>query len=85
MESNSVFDTGTAANSISPDQEKVIRALADNDYYWRTRDRMLAVTGIAPEQLDTALTQLLQQDVVKTTFSKKHNVIFGLRERVEKK
>ena len=75
---------GAAGGSLSEDQAKIVTALAGSDYDWRTRDRLLAVTGIAPAQLDAALTQLLEQSVIMPAFSKNHNIVFGLRERVTK-
>ena len=71
--------------SLNDAQPKIVTALTGGGYYWRTRDRLLAAISLAPEQIDSAFAQLLEQNVVKPAFSKNHNVIFGLRKRVQGK
>lgn len=72
-------------HAFTPEQQKIVQALSDNDYQWRTIERLSAVTGLQEAALSAALTQLLREDIVKPSFSKKHNIIYGLRSRVEKK
>jgi hypothetical protein len=75
--------TSAAEKALSPEQ-KIVTVLESGEFYWRTRDRLLALTGLAKAQLDPALASLLDQNTVRTAFSSNHNVIFGLRERVDK-
>ena len=85
MSSNASASPAPESRVFTPEQQMIIQALSGDEYEWRTAERLLAVTGLRNEALSAALTQLLREDVVKPSFSKKHNLIFGLRERVEKK
>lgn len=69
-------------DQFDPDEQKVLLALSHAKYRWRTRERMLEVTGLEPAKLDSALARLLSRRIVRPSFSKKQNIIFGLRERV---
>jgi hypothetical protein len=69
-------------DQFAPDEQKVLLALSHVRYRWRSRDRLLEVTGLAPSTLDAALAKLLSQDIVRPAFSKGKKIIFGLRERV---
>ena len=71
--------------TFSPEQQKVLLALSNEKYKWRAKDRLRAVTALDTTTLDTTLAQLLKQGVVRPSFSKKRNIIFGLRERVDAK
>ena len=66
-------------------RQKVLQALSDAQYVWRTRDRLIAATDMAPSELDKSLASLIEKDLVQPTFSKKWNIVFGLKERAEKK
>ncbi len=72
------------AYTLSQEQQKIVHALADDRYYWRSRRRILEVTGLEPEALDHSLAQLIHHNVVRPTFGER-SIIFGLRERVDKK
>ena len=65
-------------------QRKIVQALSGSDYSWRSLDRLAVVTGLEKDALDTALTQLLKKNIVTPAFGKR-SIVFGLRERVEKK
>jgi len=71
-------------NEFSPEEQKVLLALSREGYRWRTRDRLLEVTGFDPQTLDTTLSSLISKDLVRPSFSKKKQIIFGLRERVDR-
>jgi hypothetical protein len=81
--SKSFVNRSAVEKPLSPEQQKIVTVLESGEFCWRTRDRLLALTGLAPEQLDPSLASLLQQNKVRTAFSSNHNVIFGLRERVQ--
>ena len=66
------------------EQQKIVLALSDTEYKWRSLKRLAAVTGLEKDVLDGALTQLLKKNIVKPAFGKRA-VVFGLRERVDKK
>jgi len=70
-------------SEFSPEQQKVLLALSNDQYKWRAQDRLRMVTALEPEVLDNALTQLMKKNIVRPSFSKKRNIIFGLRERVD--
>lgn len=69
-------------DQFDPVEQKVLLALSHAKYRWRTRDRLLEVTGLDPKELDSVLARLLSRHIVRPSFSKKKNIIFGLRERV---
>ncbi len=66
------------------EQQKIVQALSGDQFYWRSLKRLSEVTGLEKDALDAALTQLLKRDIVKPAFGKR-SIIFGLRERVDKK
>ena len=72
-------------SNFSTEQQKVLLALSDERYKWRAKDRLAAVTALEPEKLDDVLALLIKNDVVRPSFSKNRNIIFGLRERVDPK
>jgi RIO-like serine/threonine protein kinase len=67
---------------FDPEEQKVLLALSHERYRWRTRDRLLEVTGLNQKELDFVLSRLIDKGLIRATFSKKHEVIFGLKERV---
>jgi hypothetical protein len=71
-------------DEFSPEEQKVLLALSHSRYRWRTRDRLLEVTGFEKKILDTTLSKLISKDLVRPSFSKNKQVIFGLRERVDR-
>ncbi len=71
--------------SFSTEQQKILLALSDDRYKWRAKDRLATVTALEPAKLDDALAQLIRNDVVRPSLSKKSSIIFGLRERVDPK
>lgn len=70
---------------FSPEQQKILLALSNEQYKWRAKERLRVVTALEPEVLDNALTQLMKNEIVRPSFSKKKNIVFGLRERVDTK
>jgi hypothetical protein len=70
---------------FTPEEQKVLLALSHSRYSWRTRDRLLEVTGFDRKTLDTTLSRLISKDLVRPSFSTKKQIIFGLRERVDRK
>ena len=68
---------------FSEEETKVLLALSHDEYKWRTKKRIAKSTGISPDQVDSVLSGLIEKNKVRLSMSKKKNVIFGLRERVE--
>jgi hypothetical protein len=68
---------------FDPDEQKVLLALSQDGYRWRTRERIAEVTGLDPQVVDEKLSDLISADLVRPSFSKKKEIIFGLRERVD--
>lgn len=65
------------------DQQKVLLGLSHSKRRWRTRDRLSEVTGLPTAILDDVLTGLIKADLIRPSFSKNKEIIFGLRERVD--
>ena len=71
--------------SFPLEQQKILLALSNDKFLWRSKDRLQAVTDLEPLVLDNALAQLIKQQLVAPSLSQKENMIFGLRERVDSK
>lgn len=72
------------ASGETLEQQKIVLALSDTEYKWRSLKRLAAITALEKDALDGALTQLLRKNIVKPAFGKRA-IVFGLRDRVEKK
>ncbi len=85
METNPAVPGVTAAvqaHTYSPEQHQILEALS-SDVRWRSRGRILEITGLAPRTLDKSLAELVHNDVVRPVFGKRE-IVFGLRERFER-
>ncbi len=69
-------------DEFSDEEQKVMLALSHNKYRWRSRDRLLEATSLSTKRLERTLAHLITDDLVRPAFSKKRNIIFGLKERV---
>nr|VFK39013.1 MAG: hypothetical protein BECKSD772F_GA0070984_103119 [Candidatus Kentron sp. SD]VFK43849.1 MAG: hypothetical protein BECKSD772E_GA0070983_103019 [Candidatus Kentron sp. SD]VFK78528.1 MAG: hypothetical protein BECKSD772D_GA0070982_101710 [Candidatus Kentron sp. SD] len=69
-------------DQFTSEQQKALLALSHDKYAWRTKDRLLNVTGLSQESLEKTLSELISEDLVRPSFSKKKDIIFGLAERV---
>jgi RIO-like serine/threonine protein kinase len=70
-------------DQFTPEQQKILLALSHDKYRWRTRDRLLEVTGLNSKTLDSNLSKLINLNFIRPSISKKKNIIFGLKERVD--
>ncbi len=61
----------TRLDEFTPQQQKTLLALSDDKYIWRSCDRLIAVTDLAPSELDKALPGLIERNLVRPAFSKK--------------
>ena len=66
------------------DEQKILLALSHNDYKWRTKERLGSATGLEKTVLEQKLAKLIDNEVVRPSFSKTKNLIFGLTDRVGK-
>jgi hypothetical protein len=62
--------------------KKVLLALSHEKYQWRTKERLVEVTGLSDTEVDKSLASLIEKKIVRPSFSKTRNLIFGLVERV---
>jgi len=69
-------------DDFTPEEQKVMLGLSDDKYKWRTKDRLKDVTGLDARAFESSLAALIKRDLVRPSFSKNKNIIFGLRERV---
>lgn len=63
-------------------EQKILLALSSDKWEWRTKDRLLAVTGLSREELESSLAGLIRRGLVRPSFSRSRNLIYGLVERV---
>ena len=68
--------------NFTEEEQKVLLALSHEKYSWRTKERLVQVTELTDGRLDSVLSDLIGKEYVRPSFSKKRNLIFGLRERV---
>ena len=68
--------------SFSDPERKVLLALSHEKFRWRSRDRLLSVTGLTPTELDSTLAGLIAKEYVRPSFGKSKNIIFALKERL---
>jgi hypothetical protein len=76
------LEWSTKLDQFGQTEQQLLLALSHAKYKWRTRDRLLEATGLPPERLDSTLSKLISRNIVRPSFSKTKQVIFGLRERV---
>ena len=75
--------TDANAAPLDDSQKSIVNTLESGRLHWQTREQLLAQTGLESPVLDTALAALLEQDIVIPAFSPNHDVVFGLRKRVQ--
>ena len=71
------------APELSEAEQKILLALSSDKYVWRTKERLLAVTGLPRDELESSLANLIKRGLVRPSFSKSRNLIYGLVERVD--
>lgn len=68
---------------FDPGEQKVLLALSDSRYLWRTLDRLEAVTRLDPKVLTETLNDLIAQRLIRASVSRvRKEPVFGLVERV---
>lgn len=69
-------------DDFTEEQKIVMLALSHHKYKWRGRVGLLKATQMDTKTLDRTLSSLIIDDYVRPTFSKRRNIVFGIRERV---
>jgi hypothetical protein len=67
---------------FTDDEQKVLLALSDDRYEWRTKRGIARVTGLEDDRVESILAALMTADLVRPSFSQQREVIYGLEERV---
>ncbi len=68
---------------FSPEQQKVLLALSDSRYLWRTLDRLESVTRLRSRALTETINDLIIQGLIRPSVSRaRKEPVFGLAERV---
>ncbi|MGO8673045.1 MAG: hypothetical protein ACLQVD_17010 [Capsulimonadaceae bacterium] len=62
-------------------EQKVLIALSNDKYVWRSKERLAEVTGLDTDTLESTLGNLLSRSIVTPAISKRKNIIFALNER----
>ena len=68
--------------SFQAEERKVLLALSNDRFEWRTAERLVSVTGLSLSEVDKALGQLISRGTCRPSMSKQKNIIYGLTERV---
>ena len=70
------------AREYDTNEKKVLLALSNKKYLWRTMDSLEDVTDLYYDDLAATLTELLRKDLVMGSFSSQiQEPVFGLVER----
>jgi len=69
--------------TFSNPKQKVLLALSHDRFKWRTVPSILKASGLSKSEADRVLSELIEQDFIRPSFSRSKKVIFGLRERVD--
>ena len=69
-------------DKYNAEEQKVLLALSPDIHKWRSKKKIMKITDFDERQLDSTLAALMKRNLVRASFSKKKNIIFGLRERV---
>lgn len=64
------------------DEQKVLAALSNEKFDWRSKGALERVTGFDSKKLEKTLANLMKKEVVRPGFSKSKDLIFGLKEIV---
>jgi len=78
----SKLDWNKSLSDLSENEQKVLLVLSHIKYKWRTRDRLLKVTNLEKSTLDKTLSGLIHKSIIRPSFSKKKNLIYGLIQRI---
>lgn len=71
------------AEDFEPEQQKILLALSNKRWLWRTLDSLQRATRLPRRQLTHNLKQLMELDLVRGSVSKgQREPIYGLVERV---
>lgn len=68
---------------FSDEEQKVLLALSDERYKWRTTKGIVAATGLDKSRVEEALATLIQDGFVRPWFSRNRDLIYGLVERLD--
>ncbi len=68
---------------FKPNEQKVLLALSNEKFKWRTKKKIREATGLDKDQVEKSLAHLLGDSWIRASFSKNKKLIFGLVERLE--
>ena len=68
-------------NKYNAEEQKVLLALSHEKHKWRSKNKIMKVTGFDEKQLDSTIALLMERNLVRASFSKKKNMILCLKER----
>lgn len=68
---------------FNPEEQRVLLALSDSRYLWRTLDRLEGVTRLDPKVVTDTLNNLIAEGWIRASVSRgRRQPVFGLVERV---
>lgn len=68
---------------FSPEEQRILLALSDSRYLWRTLDRLESVTRLRSRALTDELNHLIADGWIRASVSRgRREPVFGLVERV---
>ncbi|MEM1059091.1 MAG: hypothetical protein AAGK14_07570 [Verrucomicrobiota bacterium] len=68
--------------SLNDDERKVLLALSNDQYLWRTPEGITKATGLSDQQRDEIMKGLLEKNLVQPTISNDQRLLYGLKDRV---
>jgi len=70
------------ADGFSKEERRVLLALSDERWEWRTLTNLRKLTRISPEELSAVLDSLIEEGLVTAALTTDRRPIFGLTERL---
>ena len=66
---------------FTDEEQKVLLALSDERYTWRTKAGIIGVTQLPSERVESVLAGLIQDGLVQPSFSRSGDLIYRLEDR----
>lgn len=66
---------------FTDEEQKVLLALSDERYNWRTKAGIIGVTQLTSERVESVLAGLIQDGFVQPSFSRSGDLIYRLADR----
>ncbi|HZK82882.1 MAG TPA: hypothetical protein VFC46_17495 [Humisphaera sp.] len=67
---------------LNDDEQLVLLALSDERFQWRTLKGIIAATALDRAVVEEVLAKLIREKLVRPSFSREREIIYGLVDRI---